>query len=300
MLDQFTDTIHFIRHVSRKLYRGAKGPRILPGNKDRAVNDSAVMLLLGNKGGTCSGKIEPCLILNKRSDKVRQAGDLCCPGGGIEPRLDSFLAGLLALPYSPLTAWPYWHQYRRNRPEKSKTLALFLGAGLRESFEEMRLNPLGVTLLGPLPRQQLIMFKRSIYPIVGWVNRQKRFYPNWEVEAVVRIPLRSLFVPGNYARYRLRFDTGAGQTRPPQMDDYPCFCQPDGGRTEILWGATYRIVMAFMESAFGFKPPAMAGLPVVDGVLDKGYVSGRVAVYNTVDGIHSDSLGMINGRFTKK
>ena len=274
-LNQFADTSSFIRHVSRKLYQGANGPRILHDKKNQTASDSAVMLLLGGKGEECSGKIEPCLILNKRSDKVRQAGDLCCPGGGIEPRLDSCLAGLLKLPCSPLTAWPYWHQYRRTRPEKGRALALFLAAGLRESFEEMRLNPLGVKLLGPLPRQQLIMFKRAIYPIVGWVNRQKRFYPNWEVEAVVRIPLRSLFVPENYARYRLRFDSRAGETTPPVIDDYPCFCQPDGPRTEILWGATYRIVMAFMESVFGFKPPDMAGLPVVDGVLDDRYASGR-------------------------
>ncbi|MBW2594353.1 MAG: hypothetical protein JRE58_15420 [Deltaproteobacteria bacterium] len=182
MLNQFTDTTHFIRHVSRKLYQGANGPRMLQDSQDQEAKDSAVMLLLGNKGGGCAGKTEPCLILNKRSDKVRQAGDLCCPGGGIEPRLDSCLAGLLSLPCSPLTAWPYWHQYRRSSKKKGKALALFLAAGLRESFEEMRLNPLGVRLLGPLPRQQLIMFKRAIYPIVGCVNRQKRFYPNWEVD----------------------------------------------------------------------------------------------------------------------
>lgn len=275
MLNHFIDTTHFIRHVSRKLYQGANGPRIFYDKEGQASNDSAVMLLLGNRNRECLGKMEPCLILNKRSDKVRQAGDLCCPGGGIEPRLDSCLAGFLALPCSPLTTWPYWRQYRRNRPEKGRALALFLAAGLRESFEEMRLNPLGVKLLGPLPRQQLIMFKRAIYPIVGWVNRQKRFYPNWEVAEVVRIPLHRLSVPENYARYRLRFNVKAGETTPPQMDDYPCFCQPNGPRTEILWGATYRIVMAFMESVFGFKPPDMAGLPVVDGVLDTSYVSGR-------------------------
>jgi len=260
---------------------------MLQESQEQEKKDSAVMLLLGNLGGGYSRRTEPCLILNKRSDKVRQAGDLCCPGGGIEHRLDSFLAGLLSLPCSPLTAWPYWHQYRRNRPEKGRALALFFAAGLRESFEEMRLNPLSVKLLGPLPRQQLIMFKRAIYPIVGWVNRQKRFYPNWEVEAVVHIPLRSLFVPENYARYRLRFDSGAGQTASSAIDDYPCFCQPNGGQTEILWGATYRIVMAFMESVFGFTPPAMGGLPVVDGVLDKGYVSGRTAIENTVNSLHS-------------
>lgn len=275
MPEQFTDTGLFIRHVSRKLYQGADGSGIFHGRQDQAAKDSAVMLLLGDMGTGCSGKTEPCLILNKRSDKVRQAGDLCCPGGGIEPRLDSYLARILALPYSPLTAWPYWHRYRRNSPDRGRALSLCLAAGLRESFEEMRLNPLGVRLLGPLPCQQLIMFRRAIYPVAGWVNRQKRFYPNWEVDAVVRISLHSLSDPENYARYRLRFDSETGRTESPAVSDYPCFCHPDGGRREILWGATYRIVMAFMESVFGFRPPAMAGLPVVGGVLDKSYVSGR-------------------------
>jgi hypothetical protein len=275
MPDPFTDTPSFIRHVSRKLYQGTNGPRVFHDGQGTAVTDSAVMLLLGNKVCGRSGKKEPCLILNKRSDKVRQAGDLCCPGGGIELRLDTWLARLLTLPFSPLSAWPYWHQYRGSRQDKGSALALFLAAGLRESFEEMRLNPLGVRFLGPLPRQQLIMFNRSIYPVVGWVNRQRRFYPNWEVASVVRIPLGKLLAPENYACYRLRFEDRQGPAASSEIADYPCFCQPNGDRMEILWGATYRIVMAFMASVFGFKPPAMAGLPVVDGVLDKRYVSGR-------------------------
>ncbi len=275
MIDPFSDSSSFIRHVSRKLYRGANRPRRFHDGQVTAVTDSAVMLLLGNKGAGCSGKKEPCLILNKRSDKVRQAGDLCCPGGGIEPRLDTCLSRLLTLPCSPLTLWPYWNQYRGTRQDKGRGLALFLAAGLRESFEEMRLNPLGVRFLGPLPRQKLVMFNRSIYPVVGWVNRQRRFYPNWEVASVVRIPLRSLLAAENYARYRLRFKDRQGAGTSSAIDEYPCFCQPDGTEMEILWGATYRIVMAFMASVFEFKPPAMAGLPVVDGVLDKGYVSGR-------------------------
>jgi len=119
------------------------------------------------------------------------------------------------------------------------------------------------------------MFKRAIYPVVGWINCQKRFYPNWEVAEVVRIPLRSLLAPENYARYRLRFESGEKTAALPEIDDYPCFCHPNKGRTEILWGATYRIVTAFMESVFGFKPPVDADLPVVNGVLGRRYVSGR-------------------------
>jgi hypothetical protein len=32
--------------------------------------------------------------------------------------------------------------------------------------------------------------------------------------------------------------------------------------------------MAFLEVAFGFKPPVMDSLPVVNGTLDKNYLTG--------------------------
>ena len=56
MPDPFTDSSSFIRHVSRKLYQGANGPRMFHDGQVTAVTDSAVMLLLGNKGAGCSGK----------------------------------------------------------------------------------------------------------------------------------------------------------------------------------------------------------------------------------------------------
>ncbi len=68
------------------------------------------------------------------------------------------------------------------------------------------MNPVGVSFLGPLPPQQLAMFQRIIYPMVCWVPRQKRFFPNWEVEKLVYIPLRKLLNPDNYALCRMRSD----------------------------------------------------------------------------------------------
>ena len=51
---------------------------------------------------------EISVILNKRSRDVLQGGDLCCPGGTINSRLDAYLAKALSLPGSPLSRWPYW------------------------------------------------------------------------------------------------------------------------------------------------------------------------------------------------
>ena len=183
-------------------------------------------------------------------------------------------AKLLHLPGSPLKRWPYWSLWRSRQQHQAGELAVIFAASLRESFEEMRLNPLGVKLLGMLPSQQLVMFHRIIYPLVCWIPRQKRFRPNWEVEKIVYIPLRNLLDSKNYARYRLNFERIPGQGQNPDGHDFPCFVHRDGDETENLWGATFRITMAFLEVVFEFKPPDMDSLPIVNGTLDKNYLTG--------------------------
>jgi hypothetical protein len=248
-------------------------------NSDRALFNldevdwqavSAVLFLLGRYPGKGRLSDQPCLILNKRSARVRQPGDLCCPGGRISPRLDAGLAALLRLPASPLARWQHWQRWRRERPRQADWLRLLLATGVRESVEEMRLNPFGLTLLGPLPAQPLVMFNRVIYPMVVWVSGQKRFYPNWEVEKIICIPLRILFDPANYARYRLRIqNTSAGDT----LNIFPCFRIEKAGGAEILWGATYRIAIGFLKQVFDFEPPDMHSLPEIHGHLGKSYLS---------------------------
>ena len=50
---------------------------------------SAVLFLLGRRRSRDYGDdTGPFLFLNKRSARVKQPGDLCCPGGSIAPRLD--------------------------------------------------------------------------------------------------------------------------------------------------------------------------------------------------------------------
>ena len=150
-------------------------------------------------------------------------------------------------------------------------LALFMAVGLREGLEEMRLNPLGCEFLGPLPLQRLVMFKREIYPLVGWVGRQRRFFPNWEVADIVYIPLRSLANPERYACYQLEIETPAGNV--PYEKEFPCFVHRHDQQTEILWGATFRMTMEFLKLVFGFVPPEPAALPGVKGLLKQSYFS---------------------------
>jgi hypothetical protein len=222
-----------------------------------------------------AGAVETCLILNKRSPRVRQPGDLCCPGGSVSPRFDGRASRLIGLPFLPLGRWPFWRRWRRERPGQARWLALYLSTALREGFEEMRINPLRVRFLGPLPPQRLVLFRRLIYPMAVWIPHQERFRPSWEVQRIVKIPLRALLEPSNYVRYRLRMEfpgaaAGAGETR-----EHPGFRLPAAAGPEVLWGATYRMTMAFLNMVFGFAPPAPEHLPIVSGHLGAAYLTGE-------------------------
>jgi hypothetical protein len=259
----------FVQLVRERIFRQCIEGYAFKANGDlRHV--SAVLFLLGTG---LSG--EPVLILNKRSRHVRQPGDLCCPGGGVSPSVDRLLSKGLQLPATPLSRWPQAHWWRRNRQSDWPKLALLLATALREGFEEMRINPFTLAFLGPLPSQHLIMFKRAIYPLVGWVGRQRQFSTNWEVEKIVRIPLAALLDVDNYARYRLSFRTGKTDGSHMCDRDMPCFVHRQDGKHELLWGATYRITEQFLSSVFGFDPPPMMSLPIIHRQLDRHYLEGH-------------------------
>ena len=257
-----------IQQIGAKLHTHTRREPIFTTEGIDMAVASAVLFLLGRQSEKSNHPGELCLILNKRSANVRQAGDLCCPGGRVSPRLDAGLAKLLRLPLLPLASWPFWPDWHRRRSQHARWLRLLMATGLRESVEEMRLNPFGLQFLGPLPPQQLVMFQRIIYPMGIWVSRQKRFYPNWEVEKIVSIPLRDFFNPNLYARYRLRIDTpSAGE----YVNIFPCFRYKKDDETEILWGATFRITMVFLSIVFGFSPPDINSLPEIRGRLSRTY-----------------------------
>jgi hypothetical protein len=259
-----------IRLIKERIQRQPISPFTFNANGDlRRI--SAVLFLLGQ-----NTHHDPFLILNKRSRLVRQPGDLCCPGGGVSPSIDALIARWLHLPITPLTRWSHGRWWRHHRRHDFTKLSLLLATALREGFEEMRLNPFGIQFLGPMPAQHLVMFKRAIYPLVAWVNRQQRFLPNWEVEKIVRIPLAAFFDVANYARYRISFNTGKADGKTIPDRDMPCFVHRHNGEDELLWGATYRIVMQFLATVFGYDPPLMASLPVINRKLGQRYLKGSI------------------------
>lgn len=134
-----------IELVQERLQRQAIAPFGFDANGDlRRI--SAVLFLLGQHDDQT-----PYLILNKRSHRVRQPGDLCCPGGGVSPSVDALIAKSLYLPKTPLSRWPHQNWWRKHRYRDYKKLSLLLATALREGVEEMRLNPFGIRFLGPMP-----------------------------------------------------------------------------------------------------------------------------------------------------
>jgi hypothetical protein len=265
----------FIHHIVWTLHARTDVQKAFPDGGVNHQTSAGVLLLLGPGPDNSSKSAEPCLILNKRSLKVRQPGDLCFPGGSITPRLDRTLAKLLSLPIASLGRWHFWPQWKRAHPRAARLLALLWATGLRESLEEMRLNPFCVEFLGLLPPQNLVMFKRQIYPLVAWVERQRRFYPNWEVDKILHVPLKHLLNPVNYRRYRLQMKTSAAADDSDMTHDFPCFPIQRNGATEILWGATFRITALFLEYVFDFKPPPPDTLSIIEGRLARNYHTGQ-------------------------
>ncbi|MFO7601795.1 MAG: hypothetical protein R6X27_18610 [Candidatus Desulfacyla sp.] len=282
MLHLLGDASALCTQILRVLHEKSGDASLFPDRVSASPSASAVLLLLGRGPGRPGLSPEPCLIFNKRSIKVKQPGDLCFPGGRMAPGSDIYLSRILRLPLFPLARWPYWQHWRRLRPTEARRLSFLLAASLREALEEMRLNPLGVTFLGPLPRQKLEMFDRVIYPMAGWIGRQKRFFPNWEVEKIVHISIRDLLIPDGYGCYRLQMGprpqnrpvAGQRQGTPPVTRDFPCFMHQKGNEREVLWGATYRITMLFLDLIFGFTPPPVKALPIIEGALDDAYITG--------------------------
>jgi hypothetical protein len=107
--------------------------------------------------------------------------------------------------------------------------------------------------------------------MVVWVERQRHFFPNWEVEKIVRIPLRNLLESSAYACYRISFEY---REKDVLVQDFPCFLHQAERESEILWGVTYRIVTAFLEYVFGFNPPPLKDLPVIEGRVGEKYLRG--------------------------
>jgi 8-oxo-dGTP pyrophosphatase MutT (NUDIX family) len=254
------DFIHSTRHTSER------------------YSAAGVLLLLyfrENATPFMSGQGEYYFQLIKRSARVSQPGDLSCPGGMLAPRLDAFLMPLIAHGLIPVLGGTAKKYVRQRQTDTVATLMLLLASAVRESWEEIRLSPFNIEFLGPLPCHSLILFRRTIFPLVVLVKNTPSYRPNHEVERIVEIPVKAFFQKENYARYQIKAVDSIRRGDQASWE-FPCFIQREGKNgQDILWGATFHIILHFLEILFDFALPDISSNPVISRTLQHTYITGN-------------------------
>jgi len=213
--------------------------------------------------------------LIKRSGRVSQGGDVSCPGGMLAPGVDGRLARLTCHGFIPAFFGPAAH-FARQRPDRAwEIINLFLANAIRESWEEVHLHPYNVACLGALPTYGLTLFRRTIFPLVAFVKDPWSFQPNSEVDKVIEIPLLHFYDSRHYAWFTVEKDA-PGTPSADRPSHFPCFVHQDGPKTpDILWGATFFIILNFLTLAFAFQMPPIPAERVFSRVLSADYLTGR-------------------------
>ena len=193
--------------------------------------------------------------LIKRSSRVSQPGDLSCPGGIISPFIDRILRPLLTHGPNPIIRGPARAYAFQREPALRRIITLFLVNALRESWEEIGLSPLRVRFLGPLPTYGLKRFRRTIFPLAGFVRKPSPLNLNREVEKIVEIPLSSFYDGRSIGRFILSAPDTSDHGEAQSLQ-HPCLMhRSSDGAEEILWGATFHICVQFLEIVMDYRLP---------------------------------------------
>ncbi len=282
-LSLFQSCRNFREQVIRKLGKIScdypEQLRFIDSHRNSAAPWKAAGVLLplyfsGEEG--CKGEQagEYVFLLNKRSPKVQQAGDLCAPGGGIHPLTDWILQKILWLGFPPWKKGEGIEEAKKKGREAFWKILFFYGNALRESWEEIRLAPFNVELLGVLPAYRLQSRRWILFPLVGRIKRPWSPRLSWEVERIISIPLSAFYQSENYALYSLRVTERQRETGIPDPWEFPCLVYRSDGREEILWGATFHIIRSFLEVIVPCPLPFPDGQRIIQKSLPANYFSG--------------------------
>lgn len=214
--------------------------------------------------------------LIKRSAFVPQPGDLSCPGGMLHPFLDHLLRLFLVHGPFPTLRGAAWKYADCRGPALFRILTLFLSNAIREAWEEIRLSPLRIRFLGPLPTYSLQRFSRTIFPLAGYIAGPWNPKLNREVEKIVEIPLDAFYRDELFGCLAL---SSAGPSVSPGETTvrHPCMVHSDSnGKEEILWGATFNIILQFLGIVMEYRLPAWQDRRVIKRELRADYLTGRV------------------------
>ncbi len=240
------------------------------------------LLFTAGKTGEESGL---SFLLSKRSAAVSQSGDLSGPGGKLEPFWDRLLRFFIVRGFpSVMKGEARRHAAKRGKPFFD-AMALFLANAVRESWEEIRLSPFNLRFLGPLPPRSLVMLTKTIFPVVGLIEKRWDSRLNWEVDKLVEIPLNAFYHAENYGFLSIGAPEDPSD-RPGSNGGYPCLIHVDSdGAEEILWGATFSIITSFLRIAFDFSPPRICPERVITRPLPSNYGGGSYARSKLLDKI---------------
>jgi hypothetical protein len=99
--------------------------------------------------------------------------------------------------------------------------------------------------------------------------------PNREVDKIVEIPLGSFFQEELIGCYTL-FWPDASMTGGGASLHYPCLIHrtPTDGE-EILWGATFHIIIQFLAIVMDYRLPDWMKGPVIRKTVNSGYLAGN-------------------------
>jgi 8-oxo-dGTP pyrophosphatase MutT (NUDIX family) len=195
------------------------------------------------------------IILTKRSAHVVQPGDLSFPGGHTH-RLDRFRGFLIAAGLPPCVRGSGLTRGSGSGDREGFRIAIdYLATALRETREETGIPRRVIRYLGSLPSYGMVSFRRVIYPAVGMVVGPFTECLSWEVERLVIIGLPELYDPDRFAW--IRFDVPDDIKNASGRSDwnFPCFVSGQGADREILWGATFNIILTFLWIVLGFPLP---------------------------------------------
>ncbi|MBN1547354.1 MAG: CoA pyrophosphatase, partial [Syntrophaceae bacterium] len=191
--------------------------------------------------------------LIKRSASVSQPGDLSFPGGMLNPVQDHFIKYLLISGLLPALKKNNELRLSERDRDTRQLMTLFLASAVREVWEEVRLNPFNIIFLGSLPTYNLKMFRRIIFPSVCFVSRKSRFQMNDEVESLLHIPLSYFFDSSHYHFLRVEIPNTVSR-----QEEFPSLLFKDKtGQEHILWGATFFVIMRFLDIVYHFKMPSI-------------------------------------------
>lgn len=214
--------------------------------------------------------------LIKRSSTVTQPGDLSCPGGLLHRFFDPLLRPVIMFNLLPIMQGKA-RQYARMRDKETfNTITLFLTNAVRETWEETGLSPFNITFAGPLPSYTLHFFRRTIFPLVCHVKKEWPFRPNDEVDRIVEIPLSAFFNASSYGTFIIEMPDEYRTMREGPLE-FPCLLFPDRtGDEEILWGATFSIIMNFLQVVFGLRLPDLLSKRTIRKTLSPAYLTGHI------------------------